>query len=146
MASEKGDAIPKCALTSLADSQPYDLQQFQGQVLYVDFWASWCGPCAKSFPFLNKLDSDFRDKGLQIVGVNLDEKASDAQDFLAKYPANFAIAADSGEQCARSFNVQGMPSSYLIDRKGVIHYVHMGFRPAEAEELRVLVEQLLAEK
>lgn len=146
MALEQGDAVPKCALTSMDGGQSYKLEQFKGKVLYVDFWASWCGPCAKSFPFLNQLDAEFKDKGLQILGVNLDEEKPAAHEFLNKYPAAFTVVADAGEQCARSFDVKGMPSSYLVDKNGMIHHVHLGFRPAEAEELRGLVEQLLLDK
>jgi len=144
-ALETGDAVPNCALTPIGDTQRYDLKQFRGKVLYIDFWASWCGPCAKSFPFLNDLNNQFKDRGLQIIGINLDEKSNDAQDFLAKYPANFIVAADTGEQCVRDFGVKAMPSSYLVDRKGIIRHVHLGFRAGEAKELQVLVEQLLAE-
>lgn len=146
IASETQRAAPDCILTSLSGEQQHDLKKFRGKVLYVDFWASWCTPCAQSFPFMNALDHDLRDKGLQVVGINLDENTDDAKDFLAKLPASFTLAADSTQQCARDFGVQAMPSSYLIDRNGVIRYEHLGFRPGEAEQFRQLVEQLLAEK
>lgn len=145
-AAEIGSKAPDCALTSINDTQRYDLQQFHGKVLYVDFWASWCPPCAKSFPFINDLDRDFKDHGLQIIGVNLDQSPEDAKTFLAKYTANFTVAADASEKCARDFDVKAMPSSYLIDRNGIIRHVHFGFRAEEAKELRLLTEQLLAEK
>ena len=140
-----GSKAPDCALTSINDSQRYDLQQFHGKVLYVDFWASWCPPCAKSFPFLNELDRDLKASGLHVIGVNLDQAPEDAKTFLAKYPANFTVVADSNEKCAKDFDVKAMPSSYLIDRNGVIRHIHLGFRSGEAEELRMLAEQLLAE-
>ncbi len=145
-AAENGDAIPDCALTAASDATTYTFKQFEGKVLYVDFWASWCGPCAKSFPFMNHLDQTFKQRGLQVIGVNLDEKQGDAQDFLAKNPAGFAIATDNHEQCASDFGLQAMPSSYLVDRKGHIRHIHLGFKPGEAEQLEMLVEQLLAEK
>jgi thiol-disulfide isomerase/thioredoxin len=138
-----GDAMPTCVLSSFDGGQPVQIEQFKGKVVYVDFWASWCGPCAKSFPFLNQLDTDFKAKGLQILGVNLDEEKSAAQDFLAQFPASFAIVTDSAGQCAKNFAVQGMPSSYLIDQKGYIQHVHLGFRPSEAEEIRALIQQLI---
>jgi Peroxiredoxin len=145
MASETGRRAPNCVLTSVGDEHRFDIHQFQGKVLYVDFWASWCSPCAKSFPFLNDLDREFRDRGLQIIGVNLDEERSDAQNFLAKHPANFTVAIKSNKQCAKDFGVKAMPSSYLVDRNGVIRHVHLGFRAGEAKQLRALVEHLLAE-
>jgi DsbE subfamily thiol:disulfide oxidoreductase len=145
MAAETGSAMSDCTLTSLTDKQPYNLHQFKGKVIYVDFWASWCGPCAKSFPFMNELSRDFKDKGLQVVGINLDEAPADAQSFLVRYPASFTITADTNGQCAKDFGVQAMPSTYLVDRKGTIRHVHLGFRAGEAMEFRALVEQLLAE-
>jgi len=145
IALESGAAAPDCKLSALADAQALSIQQFRGKVLYVDFWASWCGPCAKSFPFMNDLDAEFKARGLQVLGVNMDENSADAQAFLAKYPANFTIGG-GGEQCAKDFGVQAMPSSYIIDRKGIVRRVHLGFRPGEVKELKTLVEQLLAEK
>jgi thiol-disulfide isomerase/thioredoxin len=145
IAAGQGDLSPDCQLSAFTDHNPLSLKQWRGQVLYVDFWASWCGPCAKSFPFLNSLNSELKSQGLQVVGVNLDETPADAQGFLAKYPANFTIAADPQGLCAPLFSVQAMPSSYLIDRKGVIRHIHLGFKAGEAEELKQLVIKLLAE-
>ena len=144
-AAESGNPAPECTLSTFDAQQAVNIQGFQGQVLYVDFWASWCGPCAKSFPFLNKMHHELKDKGLQIVGVNLDENLEDAKGFLAKYPADFTVVTDPGEQCAKRFDVKAMPSSYLIDRKGIVRHVHLGFRSGESEDLRLLIEQLLAE-
>ena len=144
-AIESGGAVPECTLTGIGDGSTYDTKQFLGKVVYVDFWASWCGPCAKSFPFLNQLHTELKDKGLQIIGVNLDENPEDAKAFLAKNPVDFTLAADTGEQCARKFDVKAMPSSYVVDRKGIVRHVHLGFRPGEAEDVHKLVAQLLAE-
>lgn len=147
-ALESGQAMPACKLASLADNQVTDLNQMKGKVLYVDFWASWCGPCAKSFPFMNEMHQQLKDKGLEIIGVNLDENPGDAKDFLAKYPAKFTVLADATQdkKCAQDFAVKAMPSSYIIDQNGKVHHVHLGFKPGEAEEVRQLVEKLLAEK
>lgn len=145
-AVDVGNNMPACALSSMAENQNSDLSQYKGKVIYVDFWASWCGPCAKSFPFLNEMHEQLKDQGLQIVGINLDENVDDAKAFLAKYPASFTIVADKSKQCAKDFAVKAMPSSYIIDRKGVVHHIHLGFRPGEANDIRVIVEKLLSEK
>jgi thiol-disulfide isomerase/thioredoxin len=145
-AVEVGQPIPKCAVSGIGENQNLDLNQYKGKVLYVDFWASWCGPCAKSFPFMNEMHQQLKDQGLQIVAVNLDENADDAKAFLAKYPASFTVMVDASKQCAKDFDVKAMPSSYLIDRNGVVQHVHLGFRPGEAQELRTLVEKLLVGK
>lgn len=140
-----GKMAPVCALTSVLDAKSYNLQQFKGKVVYVDFWASWCGPCVQSFPFMNNLEHEFKDKGLQIVAINMDETANDAQNFLAKHPAKFSVLTDSNQQCAKAFDVKAMPSSYLIDRNGVIRHEHLGFKAGETEQLQTLIKQLLME-
>lgn len=136
---------PSCALTTLDGNPTHNLQELKGKVVYVDFWASWCPPCVKSFSFLNQLDHDMRDKGLHVIGVNLDEKVADAKEFLAKHPVDFSIVADPSKQCAKVFELMAMPTSYLIDRKGAIRHIHQGFRPGETEELRALITQLVME-
>ena len=141
-----GGEVPNCALTAIDNTQQsYALKQFRGKVLYVDFWSSWCNPCAQSFSFMNEMNRDLKEKGLQIIGINLDEVHDDAKAFLAKRPASFTVVADANQQCAKDFGVEAMPSSYLVDRNGIIRYVHLGFRPDEAKEFRALAEQLLAE-
>ena len=142
---EAGEISPQCALTSLTSEQKTDVKQYAGQVVYLDFWASWCPPCAKSFPFLNKLHHDLQAEGLVVIGVNLDEHKADAKEFLQRYPAHFLLASDQSKQCATDFNVQAMPSSYLIDRNGIIRHVHLGFRSGDREQLRAQVQELLAE-
>jgi len=144
--ADAGSAMPACKVSPIGSTQTEDLQRYKGQVLYVDFWASWCGPCAQSFPFLNEMHEQLKDKGLQIVGINLDENPEDAKAFLAKIPASFKVVADASKQCATDFDVKAMPSSYLIDRKGIVHHMHLGFRPGDAKDLRALVESLLAAK
>ncbi|MGR6036045.1 MAG: TlpA family protein disulfide reductase [Candidatus Nitrosoglobus sp.] len=149
IAAEIRQEAPNCVLAPLGESEQSEqvaISQLQGKVVYVDFWASWCTPCAKSFPFLNELHHEFNDQELHIVGINLDEKLSDAQDFLARIPASFDIMTDPHQQCAKSFDLKGMPSSFLIDKNGVIRYVHLGFRSGDAEQLRVQVEKILKEE
>jgi peroxiredoxin len=146
LAGEPGQPAPACDLTAFGGSQPFDMRQFRGKVLYVDFWASWCSSCAKSFPFMNALDKEFRDNGLQVVGINLDDDMASARAFLEKRPASFALAADATGQCPRNFGVTAMPSSYLVDREGTIRHVFIGFRSGESERVRAMVEQLVAEQ
>jgi len=135
---------PACALT-LATGQPASFNAWRGQVLYVDFWASWCGPCQLSFPFMNELQRAYGGKGLHVVAIDMDEKQADAARFLDKHPASFDIAQGSNGQCAKAFGVATMPTSYLIDRKGAIRTVHQGFRAGDADELKGKLEALIAE-
>jgi thiol-disulfide isomerase/thioredoxin len=145
MAEHLDELSPTCSLTTLEGTPAHNLQELKGKVVYMDFWASWCPPCIKSFPFLNELEHQLKEQGLQVIGVNLDEKVADAQAFLASHPVDFSIVADPSKQCAKSFEVMAMPTSYLIDRKGNIRHIHRGFRSGETEELRALISQLLIE-
>ncbi len=145
VAEHLDQASSACHLTTLDGKPAYDLQELKGKVVYMDFWASWCPPCVQSFPFLNELDRELKDKGLHVVGINLDEKVADAQEFLTKHPADFSIVADISKQCAKGLEVMAMPTSYVIDRKGMIRHVHQGFRPGETEKLRALITQLVME-
>ncbi len=145
-AADINKPMPACMLAPFDGGQPYDLQKFKGKVVYIDFWASWCGSCAKSFPFLNTMHEAFKDKGLQIVGVNLDEDSKAAGTFLSNSPAQFVVAADISKQCATNFAVEAMPSTFLIDKQGMIRYMHLGFRDGETKDIEEKVAQLLAER
>lgn len=137
---------PECSLTTLDGAPTVSLQALKGKVVYVDFWASWCPPCRQAFPFLSEMQQRYGEQGLRVVGVNLDENLVDAEQFLSDYPAGFTVVADRSKQCAQDFAVMVMPSSYLIDRDGVVRYIHRGFRPGETEGLRLIVEQLLGDQ
>lgn len=136
---------PHCKLTFLDGKSAEAWEAMKGEVVYVDFWASWCPPCIKSFPFMSQLTHEFKDKGLKVIGINLDENLDDAKEFLARYPVNFPILVDASKQCAQDFGVIAMPSTYIIDKRGFVRHIHRGFRAGEVEALRTLIEQLLVE-
>lgn len=140
-----GDKVPDCALSAMTDNKAVQLSQYRSKLLYVDFWASWCGPCVQSFGFLNGLHTQFKDRGLQIIGVNVDEEAGDAKDFLAQHQAEFTVLADDSKQCVKDFTVKAMPSSYLIDSQGIVRHIHLGFRPSETEDIQGIIGVLLAD-
>ncbi|KGM42184.1 thiol:disulfide interchange protein DsbE [Aquabacterium sp. NJ1] len=119
---------------------PADLK---GSVVYVDFWASWCGPCKHSFPWMNDMQAKYGDKGLKIIAVNLDQKMADAQAFLKGTPASFTVAFDSKGESPRKFGVKGMPSSYLVGPDGRVVLVHSGFRHDDGAELEALIQDAL---
>ena len=119
------------------------LQSLRGQVVYVDFWASWCKPCRKSFPWMNALQGKYGDKGLQIVAVNVDSDPRQVTRFLEKYPADFVVAYDADGKVASQYQVKGMPSSYLIDKQGNIHAQHIGFREEDKASVESQIKRLL---
>jgi thiol-disulfide isomerase/thioredoxin len=137
---------PACELRFHNEADARSLSQFKGKVVLVDFWASWCGPCGQSFPHLEALHRQYHDKGLVVIGVNLDEDPQEAAAFVDKHPVGFSLALANNESCAKAFAVQAMPSSYVIDQSGTIRLQQYGFRQGEAESNRALIEQLLVEK
>ena len=135
--------VPEFQLPTASGSiQPAD---YKGKVIYVDFWASWCMPCKQSFPWLNKMQTKYKDKGFEIIGINLDKDKELADKFLAAIPASFTIAFDPDGGSAEKFNVKGMPSSYLIDRNGFMRARHLGFREKDRESLENAIQDLLKE-
>lgn len=122
------------------------LSKFKGKVVYVDFWASWCAPCRKSFPWMNKMHSKYKKKGLKIIGISLDSDKSVTEAFLKKNPALFTIAYDPDGKVADDYNVQVMPTSYLIGRDGKLIMTHKGFRSKHKEALEEEFKKALKSK
>lgn len=121
--------------------------EMKGKVVLIDFWASWCVPCRKSFPELEKIHAEFKDKGFLIIGVCIDEKAADKDKFLAKYPVTFPIIHDKEQKYVAGITVDVMPTSFLVDAKAKIRFIHLGFHGKETvDELRKNIETLLKEK
>jgi DsbE subfamily thiol:disulfide oxidoreductase len=127
------------------DTQSIDLHSLKGQVVYVDFWASWCGPCRKSFPWLNQMQAKYGAKGFKVIAVNVDNERKLADAFLKEHKAEFTIGYDPSGDLAKAFGVQGMPSSYLIDRQGVIRFSHVGFREKDVGSLEENIQSLIKE-
>jgi cytochrome c biogenesis protein CcmG/thiol:disulfide interchange protein DsbE len=123
-----------------------DLQAFQGRVIYLDFWASWCAPCRQSFPWMQTLKANYEQRGLAVVAVNLDQDRKDAEKFLARFPPSFDVRFDPQGEVAERFKVQGMPTSIVIDRHGTVRFTHIGFRPVDETAYENEVRQVLAEK
>lgn len=129
-----------------SEGKTIHLSELRGKVVYVDFWASWCGPCRQSFPWMNQLQSAWGDKGLVIVAINLDQERALADRFIAAMNPRFTLAFDPLGGTAEHYKVQGMPTSYLIDRQGNIHARHMGFREHETAQVTEEIRQLLEAK
>lgn len=140
-ALEAGKPAPAFELGGL--DGPVKLSQYQGKLVYVDFWASWCGPCRQSFPWMNDMQARYGAQGLQIVGINVDAKTEDARAFLAAVPARFVVAFDAAGATPRSYGIKGMPSSVLIGPDGKILFEHTGFRPADRAELESKIKTAL---
>lgn len=143
LAAGVGDAAPAFALRD-AHGAAITLEALRGHVVYVDFWASWCGPCRRSFPWMNELQRRYGDRGLAIVAINVDKNGADAARFLERNPAQFAIAYDHEGITPLAYAVEGMPSSYLVDPQGRIIDVEQGFHDERKDALEQRIRSLLA--
>ncbi len=141
MALEPGQAAPAFSLSG--PSGTVKLEQYQGKLVYIDFWASWCGPCRQSFPWMNEMQARYGGQGLQVVGINVDARTDDARNFLSATPASFVIAFDPNGSAPRNYGVKGMPSSVLIGPDGKVLYEHSGFRPADRTVLEARIKTAL---
>ncbi len=119
------------------------LSDYRGQIIYLDFWASWCQPCRKSFTWMNKMQSLYGEEGFKVIAVNLDESRNKANRFLQQIPANFDVAFDPRGNTAESYNVKAMPSSYIIDKKGNVIHANLGFRGRDEEKLEAKIRNLI---
>jgi thiol-disulfide isomerase/thioredoxin len=138
-----GEPAPPIALASLPAGHDTRLSHLRGKVVYIDFWASWCGPCRLSFPLLEQLRAELGPRGFEVLAVNVDEFEADALEFLAEVPVNYPVVRDAEGDTPQAYGVLGMPTGYLIDRRGVVRYVHQGFRKTDGVQLRAAIIELL---
>jgi thiol-disulfide isomerase/thioredoxin len=115
-------------------AEALDLDAYRGKVVVLDFWASWCVPCKRSFPWLNEMHARYGKEGLVIIGVNVDKDANEAKAFLEEYPAQFKIHYDPNGKLAEEYGVRGMPSSFVIGREGQLAAQHLGFKVKKQDE------------
>lgn len=139
-----GQPFPSLSEIQLEGSLPTDLK---GKIVLIDFWASWCGPCKKSFPVLESLHRDYKDKGVVILAVNEDKDERLMTQFLVKNPSTFSIVRDAEHQLVSLVGLETMHSSFIIDGNGKVKYVHKGFHGKKTEKLyRSQLESLFTKK
>ena len=141
-----GEPAPAFEGVPLVGRAAIRLEDYRGKVVHLDFWASWCPPCRLSLPWLERLHRDFGATGFEVVAVNVDEDPADALRFLDRVPVGFPVISDARGEIATLYNVQDMPSSYLIDRQGLVRDVHRGFGRGDPTRLRKAIAALLREE
>ena len=121
------------------------LDQFKGKVIYLDFWASWCVPCVKSMPILNRLRNEYHKNGFEIVAINVDEKYQEAINFLSIINVDYPILHDKHQEVTKLYKINVFPTGIIIDSKGKVIVVHQGFKPNDVNFIEAIVQKLIAE-
>ncbi|MBA4285210.1 MAG: thiol:disulfide interchange protein [Xanthomonadaceae bacterium] len=141
-ALEAGQPAPAFILPT-ADGKTVSLAALRGHYVYVDFWASWCGPCKQSFPWMKALQAKLGGPHFEVVAINVDEQQADARRFLGDAPAGFTVLFDARGATPAAYGVEGMPTSFLVDPDGKVVLVHQSFKDSErdalAQKIAVLV-------
>ena len=146
-------AVPASATDSVApdfvlkgsDGKNLRLRELRGQVVMLNFWATWCGPCREEMPKLEQIYKQYHKAGLTVLGVNIDDSAESAARTARKLGVSFPVLFDSGKQVSRLYKVDAMPSTVIIDRDGIIRHVHRGYRPGYESQYLTEVRALLKE-
>lgn len=142
-ALEAGDQAPQFSAPRLVGNGQLSLAEMHGELVYVDFWASWCAPCLVALPQLEALRQEFAGQGLAVLGVNVDREPDRARRLVERFELGYPSVSDPEGRLPERFELDTMPSSFLIDRAGVVRYVHVGFRNGDLEILRARIRELL---
>jgi peroxiredoxin len=143
-AADSGGPAPAFSLSSVSGEQSA-LSQYKGQVVMVNFWATWCGPCQQEMPLLDQMYKKYKPAGFTLIGVNVDKEAPAVKELLARKPVSFPVLLDPANQVSKAYHVDEMPSSVIIDRKGAIRYVHRGYKPGDENDYQDRIRQLIRE-
>jgi len=139
-----GQAAPDFALKS-STGENLRLSEYRGDVVMVNFWATWCGPCRQEMPLLDQLYSRYERVGFTLLGVNIDDNSSKAMNMVQELGVSFPVLFDSRKQVSKLYQVDTMPATVLIDREGTVRYIHHGYKPGYENEYLDQIRSLLRE-
>lgn len=137
-----GSVAPDFALKS-SNGKNLKLSEHRGEVVMINFWATWCGPCRQEMPLLNRLHEQYRKAGFTLLGVSVDDKPQAAQDMARQLGVGFPVLFDSEKQVSRRYDVDAMPTTLIIDRDGKVRYIHRGYRPGYEARYEEQIKELL---
>jgi thiol-disulfide isomerase/thioredoxin len=143
LALNEGAAAPGFSLPVFDQPVIRESSEYLGKVIYLDFWASWCGPCQVSVPQLIQLQADLNSDEFEVVAINVDEEAHRARRFLASYNVNYTVLADPTGQVAAEYELMGMPSAFIVNQEGKIVKIHTGFKLGDMDIIRSHINELL---
>ncbi len=138
------EEAPALTLKSLEGSN-LRLEEYRGQVVLINFWASWCGPCRQEMPVLDRLHHRYEDTGFAVLGVNVEGDPESARETVDKTQVTFPILLDDGQKVSELYSLEAMPSTVVIDRDGVIRYIHHGYKPGDEARYVEVIKELIKE-
>ncbi|MFT7681372.1 MAG: thiol-disulfide isomerase/thioredoxin [Moritella dasanensis] len=141
-AENSAKLAPDFSLPGVNNSQ-INLADYRGKVVLVDFWASWCTPCIRSFPWMDEMVEKYGEQGFEIIAINMDQEAILAKKFLTRYPNKLTIAFDPQGVVAEQYEIMGLPNSFILNKQGEIVYKHVGFRLSELDKYEAEILSLL---
>jgi peroxiredoxin len=145
VATDGSPAAPEFKLANRAGGE-LSLADLKGQVVMINFWASWCGPCRQEFPALDQIYSKYKPMGFQMVAINVESDKADAERFLGKTPVNFPILFDPDNKVSGSYGVNAMPTTFLVDRQGRLRWQHRAYKPGDEAKYIEQIRAMLREK
>lgn len=138
-----GSPAPLFSLDTANGKGKFDLGKVKGKVVVVDFWATWCDPCKKSFPKLQELYTKYNASGMELIGLSEDEENAGIKEFGNSHGAKFPLAWDSGKSVAGQWQPKSMPSTFVVDRNGIVRFAHLGYHDGDEAEIEKEVKSLL---
>lgn len=138
------DEAPDFTLKSLEGAN-LRLEEYRGQVVLINFWASWCGPCRQEMPLLDRLHQRYVDTGFAVLGVNVEGEEAPARELIDRIPVTFPVLIDEGQLVSELYKLEAMPSTVVVDRDGVVRYIHRGYKPGDEAKYVEVVKALIRE-
>ncbi|MCZ6855807.1 MAG: TlpA disulfide reductase family protein [Gammaproteobacteria bacterium] len=138
------DKAPDFTLRSL-EGNNLRLEEYRGQVVLINFWASWCGPCRQEMPLLDRLHHRYEDTGFTVLGVNVEGDLEPAQEIVDQTKVTFPVLIDQDQRVSELYDLEAMPSTVVVDRDGVIRYIHLGYKPGDEAKYIEVVKKLIRE-
>lgn len=121
------------------------LQEYRGQVVLINFWASWCGPCRQEMPVLDQLHKRYEEAGFAVLGVNVEGSRAPAEKIAKEANVSFPVLIDAKQKISKEYDLEAMPSTVVVDRDGKIRYIHRGYKPGDETKYLEVVKQLISE-
>lgn len=143
-ANPTGGPAPQFTLASRSGAN-VSLAQYKGQVVMLNFWASWCGPCRQEMPLLDSIYKQYHRMGFTLIGVNVEPDSNAANQWLKETPVSFPVLYDKESKVSKMYDVAGMPSTVIIDRTGKVRVLHRGYKPGDENEYLDSIRKLVRE-